>query len=31
MAAWKLEENIQRDMEKAQESIELYGGHVLKA
>ncbi|MGC9051042.1 single- stranded DNA-binding family protein [Pyrobaculum sp.] len=31
MATWKLEENIQRDMEKAQESIELYGGHVLKA
>jgi hypothetical protein len=29
--AWKLEENIQRDMEKAQEHVELYGGHVLKA
>ncbi|KUO81217.1 MAG: DUF2258 domain-containing protein [Pyrobaculum sp.] len=31
MATWKLEENIQRDMEKAQEHVELYGGHVLKA
>nr|WP_287069630.1 DUF2258 domain-containing protein [Pyrobaculum sp.] len=30
MATWKLEENIQRDMEKAQENIELYGGHLLK-
>lgn len=29
--AWKLEENIQRDLEKAQEQVELYGGHVLKA
>lgn len=29
--AWKLEENIQRDIEKAQESVELYGGHLLKA
>jgi hypothetical protein len=29
--SWKLEENIQRDMEKADEQIELYGGHVLKA
>ncbi len=28
---WKLEENIQRDIEKAQENIDLYGGHVLKA
>ncbi|MEM1598258.1 MAG: DUF2258 domain-containing protein [Pyrobaculum sp.] len=31
MMAWKLEENIQRDLEKAQEQVELYGGHVLKA
>lgn len=31
MATWRLEENVQRDMEKAQEAIELYGGHVLKA
>jgi hypothetical protein len=31
MATWKLEENIQRDIEKAQESVELYGGHVLRA
>lgn len=31
MASWRLEENIQRDMEKAQEAVELYGGHVLKA
>lgn len=31
MAAWKLEENIQRDLEKAQENVELYGGHVVKA
>jgi hypothetical protein len=29
--AWKLEENIERDIEKADEQIELYGGHVLKA
>jgi len=29
--AWKLEENVQRDIEKAQESVELYGGHLLKA
>jgi len=29
--AWKLEENIQRDIEKAQENVELYGGHLLKA
>ena len=29
--ACKLEENIQRDLEKAQEQVELYGGHVLKA
>jgi len=29
--AWKLEENIQRDIEKAQESVELYGGHLLRA
>jgi len=29
--SWKLEENIQRDMEKADEQMELYGGHVLKA
>ncbi|MFN7105593.1 MAG: single- stranded DNA-binding family protein [Pyrobaculum sp.] len=29
--AWKLEENVQRDIEKAQENIELYGGYVLKA
>jgi len=28
---WMLEENIQRDIEKADEQIELYGGHVLKA
>jgi hypothetical protein len=28
---WKLEENVQRDMEKADEQMELYGGHVLKA
>jgi len=28
---WKLEENIQRNMEKADEQIELYGGHVLQA
>jgi hypothetical protein len=28
---WKLEENIQRDIEKADEQIELYGGHILKA
>ncbi|MFN3804874.1 MAG: single- stranded DNA-binding family protein [Pyrobaculum sp.] len=28
---WNLEENIQRDIEKAQENIELYGGYVLKA
>ena len=28
---WKLEENIERDLEKADEQIELYGGHVLKA
>jgi hypothetical protein len=31
MATWKLEENIQRDIEKAHEHMELYGGHVLKA
>lgn len=31
MAAWRPEENIQRDLEKAQENIELYGGPVLKA
>ncbi|ABP51209.1 MAG: DUF2258 domain-containing protein [Pyrobaculum arsenaticum] len=31
MATWKLEENIQRDLEKAHENIELYGGHLLKA
>ena len=29
--SWNLEENAQRDMEKAQESIDLYGGHLLKA
>ena len=29
--AWKLEENIERDIEKAHEHVELYGGHVLKA
>jgi len=29
--SWKLEENIERDMEKADEQIELYGGHMLKA
>jgi len=29
--SWKLEENIERDLEKADEQIELYGGHVLKA
>jgi hypothetical protein len=29
--SWKLEENVERDMEKADEQIELYGGHVLKA
>ena len=29
--AWKLEENIQRNMEKADEQIELYGSHVLQA
>lgn len=28
---WRLEENVQRDIEKAQEQIDLYGGHVLKA
>jgi hypothetical protein len=28
---WKLEENIERDIEKAHEHMELYGGHVLKA
>ncbi|MEM1807680.1 MAG: DUF2258 domain-containing protein, partial [Pyrobaculum sp.] len=31
MTTWRLEENIQRDVEKANEAIELYGGHVLKA
>lgn len=31
MATWRLEENIQRDLEKAQENVELYGGHLLKA
>lgn len=29
--SWNLEENVQRDVEKAQESIDLYGGHLLKA
>jgi hypothetical protein len=29
--AWKLEENIECDVEKAQEHVELYGGHVLQA
>jgi len=29
--AWKLEENLERDIEKAHEHVELYGGHVLKA
>ncbi|MFZ8839232.1 MAG: DUF2258 domain-containing protein [Pyrobaculum sp.] len=29
--AWRLEENIERDIEKAHEHMELYGGHVLKA
>ncbi len=29
--AWKLEENIERDIEKAHEHMELYGGHILKA
>jgi hypothetical protein len=28
---WKLEENIERDIEKAHEHMELYGGHVLQA
>jgi len=28
---WQLGENVQRDIEKAQESVELYGGHILKA
>jgi len=28
---WAPEENVQRDFEKAQESVELYGGHLLKA
>lgn len=31
MTTWRLEENIQRDLEKAQEALELYGGHVVKA
>jgi hypothetical protein len=29
--AWKLEENVERDIEEAHEHAELYGGHVLKA
>ena len=29
--SWAPEENVQRDIEKAQESVELYGGHLLKA
>ena len=29
--AWKLEENLERDIEKAHEHVKLYGGHVLKA
>jgi len=29
--SWRPEENVQRDIEKAQESVELYGGHLLKA
>jgi hypothetical protein len=28
---WNLEENIEHDIEKAHEHMELYGGHVLKA
>lgn len=28
---WKLEENVQRDIEKAQEHMDLYGGHLIKA
>jgi len=29
--SWAPEEDVQRDFEKAQEGVELYGGHILKA
>jgi len=29
--SWAPEEDVQRDLEKAQECVELYGGHILKA
>jgi len=29
--SWTPKEDVQRDIEKAQENMELYGGHLLKA